>query len=89
MKITFSFEPDEEKQVQAYFQQNYYKCADPTTIWREHLNDCKFGIILENCMVQGIGNDRHFDALDWRSIDRQGIHNNEFDLHVESFKIVD
>ena len=54
MKITFSFEPDEEKQVQEYLKKNYYICADPCTI-KNGFDKYKFEISLENCMVQAIG----------------------------------
>lgn len=86
MRITFSFEPEEEKQVQAFFENNYRKCNDP---FSRNLDDCQFGVILENCMVQGIGIDRQYDAFDWRPFHKQELHNNEYDLHVGSFKIVD
>jgi len=88
MRITFSFEPNEEKQVQSFFENNLRKCCDPFST-KNDFNDCKFGVILENCMVQALGIDRQFNAFDWRSIERQGIHNNEYELYVESFKIVD
>ena len=86
MKVTFSFEPEEEKQIQAFFENNYRKCSDP---FSRDLDGCQFGIILENCMVQGIGIDRRFDAFDWRPFHKQGLHNNEYDIHIASFKIVD
>lgn len=85
MRVTFSFEPDEEKQIQAFFANNYRKCSDPSS---RNLDDCKFGIILENCIVNGLGIDRRLDAFDWRPFYKQGLHNNEYDLYIESFKIV-
>ncbi|MBR6610736.1 MAG: hypothetical protein IKK93_00620 [Campylobacter sp.] len=87
MRVTFSFEPDEEKQIQAFFENNYRKCCDPFSV-ENGFSDCKFGVILENCIVQGLGIDRRFDAFDWRPFHKQGLHNNEYDLYIESFKIV-